>query len=168
MLVVTSRQICSDRTFFEKDYNAIKDNLLKNQYPENLIEAVKKNFMTLKRQPVDDQPVELTIPKKEIIMCLPFLGDSSNKLRKSLLNLLKSAYPQSNWKLFSALHSALPTYFRLKIRYLQGLNLSLWMEYTVQIAKDWKDRFLLSFSDIYLLREFFSLITIFTTSLSVI
>lgn len=87
-------KICSNRILFEKDWYLIKHNLLKNQYPEPLVNALHKNFINSK---LIDQPTDtvLTVPKKEVLLILPYHGTHlSNKLQKSLLSLFSNTYPQ--------------------------------------------------------------------------
>ena len=63
------------------------------RYPEKLIDAICKNFVKSMQQNLPNEEI-LTVPKKELCLTLPYLGNSSIRLNKSLRNLFKNAYPQ--------------------------------------------------------------------------
>ena len=89
--------ICSDEPLFNQDWETIKSNLMKNQYPENLLNAIKKNFVE-KMKTSHQKTVTQTVEKKEILLILPFHGKLSSILDKRLSSLLRDAYPQVNLK----------------------------------------------------------------------
>ena len=89
--------ICSDVNLFNQDWEFIKSNLVKNQFPEKLLSSIVRNFVNnMKSTQVD--MVTLTVPKKEVLLILPFYGNVSNVLQSRLLSLFKDAYPQVNLK----------------------------------------------------------------------
>ena len=50
-------KICSSKTLFQQDWQVIKLNLIKNQYPEKLLDAIAKNFI---------EKAESTPPKEAV------------------------------------------------------------------------------------------------------
>ena len=114
-LLFRAWNICSDRNLFDNDCKTIKDNLLKNQYPEKLLDAIIKNFITEQTSLQEKPPTPLTVPKKEILMVLPYLGhDSSFKLKKSLVSLFSKAYPQVDLKIVFRTTLRIANLFRYK------------------------------------------------------
>ena len=89
--------ICSDENLFNLDWEIIKSNLIKNQYPEKLLSSIGKNFVA-KMKSTQEEIVTQTVPKKEILLILPFHGKLSNILQTRLLSLFNDAYPQVNLK----------------------------------------------------------------------
>ena len=57
-------QICSNKELFQEDWLVIKGNLLKNQYPKQLLNAIYRNFV--ERQEKPQKPAKITVPKKEV------------------------------------------------------------------------------------------------------
>ena len=86
-------KICSDEILFDADWEVIKSNLLKNQYPEGLLNAINKNFKEKMKSSHNDE-ISYDVPKKEIKLILPFYGKQSDILQKRLLSLFSNCYPQ--------------------------------------------------------------------------
>ena len=87
-LIYRAWNVCSNRSLFNNDWKTIKENLLKNQYPEKLLDSILANFIE-NNSSEKDQPV--IVPKKEVLLVLPYYGHiSSLKLKKNLLNLIKN------------------------------------------------------------------------------
>ena len=79
-----------------EDSKVIRENLIINLYPEKLLDAIITNFISKQSSQRHETPV-LTVPKKEIMLSLPCLGqNSSEKLRKGLKSLFSQGYPQVN------------------------------------------------------------------------
>ena len=121
-LLFRAWQICSNRILFEDDWIVIKHNLVKNLYPEQLLDAVYRNFVTditkkeanLRKEEEKDETL-MTVPKKEVLLILPFLGaSSSKKLHKSLITLFSKAYRQVNLKIVFRTTFRISSLFRLK------------------------------------------------------
>lgn len=94
--------ICSNEGLFNTDCDVIIENMRKNCFPEPLLRAILKNFISKIKSDslITDQETLTTVNRKEVIMVLPFHGqDVSDKLRKSLLSLCSMAYPQIGLKL---------------------------------------------------------------------
>lgn len=91
--------ICSSFSLFHKEIAEFKRIFLKNGYPLNIIDMCLKNFLTklfTKKVLVD------TVPKKEYIIVLPYLGPLSQKIQKRMKSVFKRYIPTGNinfvWK----------------------------------------------------------------------
>ena len=92
-------KICSNKELFKIDCETIIDNLKINCFPEPLLRAVLKNFVSKEESKQNEEPAA-TVLKKEVLMVLPFHGtEVSNKLRRNLQSLCAKAYPQIDFKL---------------------------------------------------------------------
>jgi len=64
------------------------------------LDAIIKNFIAEKTKDDEMPPVPLTADKKEVLMIVPYLGHGiSLKLKKSLLSLFSTVYPQVDLKI---------------------------------------------------------------------
>ena len=89
--------ICSNEILFMSDWEIIKSNLMKNQYPEGLLNAIAKNFVE-RMKSTQEKEIVYDVPKKEILLILPFHGKQSDILQKRLVSLFSNCYPQVNLK----------------------------------------------------------------------
>lgn len=105
--------ICSNKELFEHDCQTIKDNLMKNHYPEKLVDAVIRNFKEKQESREVAEKLQ-TVPKLEVMMMLPFHGLISEKLRRNLTNLFKDAYPQVSLKIVYKTTNRLSNLFMFK------------------------------------------------------
>ncbi len=99
------------------NWKIIKENLLKNQYPEPLLDALHKNFINKMQDQnslTEKSPVT-TVPKKELFIVLPFHGSKlSTKLHKSLKSLIANAYPQVDVKIIFRTTCHVSSLFKIK------------------------------------------------------
>ena len=91
--------ICSTYELFDHDVKVIKNNLIKNQYPEAIIDPIVKKFIASKMENRDIQPTVATVEKKEVLVILPYHGKLSSKLFMQLKKLLSLTYPQVSLQL---------------------------------------------------------------------
>ena len=92
-------KICSNKELFKIDCETIIDNLKINCFPEPLLRAVLKNFVSKEQSKQNEEPAAAVL-KKEVLMVLPFHDtEVSNKLRRNLQSLCTKAYPQIEFKL---------------------------------------------------------------------
>ena len=92
-------KICSNQQLFSEDWLKIKENLVKNQYPEALLNALQRNFVEKQNNATTETDPVTTVPKIEVSLVLPYHGfNLSTKLNKSLISLLSIAYPQVELK----------------------------------------------------------------------
>ena len=73
--------ICSDYTLFHLDVEKLKEILKKNSYPSGIMEVSIRTFLNRLNVP---KQVYLTVPKKELLIILLFLGTMSSNLKPKL------------------------------------------------------------------------------------
>jgi hypothetical protein len=81
---------------FKKDSEVIKRNLLKNEFPEGLLNAVINNFVneSTRNDRQSDVDKVATVPKKEIFLVLPYFGSASESCGEIVKKLIQRAYNQ--------------------------------------------------------------------------
>lgn len=113
-LLFRAWSICSDADRFNHDVGVIKTNLLKNQFPSGLLEAVTRNFIEkVSRHEPQDAPIQ-TVEKKEVLLILPYLGALSESFEKSLQSIISSAYQQVNLKIVFRTTFRIADLFKIK------------------------------------------------------
>ena len=88
--------LCCDWNRFHKEVSFLKDTFRKNKFPVSIFEMILGEFLNkvfIKKRDV------FTVPKKEIFMSLPFLGPDSFHIKKRILTLFKTYYPQFKLRL---------------------------------------------------------------------
>ena len=110
----TKKNICSNRQLFDNDCTAIRVNLLKNQFPAPLLDSIFRNFIDKAISPSNIPDEIITVPKKDVSLYLPYLGSTSDNLKKSLKSLVTHAYPQVNLKIIFRTSSRVCNLFKLK------------------------------------------------------
>lgn len=94
-LLFRAWQICSTKELFEYDTRTIIKNLLKNQYPRPLLEAIMKNFVNKMESEIPNVAAETyDVPKKEVLLILPYLGSMSESFERNITSLIHSAFKQ--------------------------------------------------------------------------
>ena len=85
--------LCSDFIKFHHEIDKLKSILYKNSYPRDLIGKCIKEFLDKVLTP---KPVVSTVPKKQLIITLPYLGKLSLQLRTRINRIMKSKLPYCN------------------------------------------------------------------------
>lgn len=94
-LLFRAWNICSNATLFKEDCKVIKTNLMKNQFPEKLLDSIITNFVSKQTSQTAVSDDIHTVPKKELLLVLPYLGhEGSRKLNRNLTSLISKVYPQ--------------------------------------------------------------------------
>ena len=94
-LVNRAFNVCSDYLFFDTEVKFLKNFFTMNGYPMSVFYRVLNKFLNDKFNPVTEMA---TVSKQVIYLKFPFLGDLSNSVKRSLLNILNSNYPQVNFR----------------------------------------------------------------------
>ena len=83
--------LCCSWDKFHSEVCFLKEIFRKNVFPEFFIDRCVKIFLdklfTVKK-------VVITVPRKEVRICLPFLGKQSFELRKRLSKIVATLFPQ--------------------------------------------------------------------------
>ena len=82
-----------------------------NRYPVNIIDQCIKKFLDKLYVP---KQILLTVPKKELLVVLPFLGTFSLNLRKRLYKAVSKSLPQCNIKVIFQSKNRLSSLFKFK------------------------------------------------------
>ena len=82
-----------------------------NNYPVNIIDQCIKKFLDKLYVP---KQIVLTVPKRELLVVLPFLGTFSLNLRKRLYKSVSKSLPQCNIKVIFQSKNRLNNLFKFK------------------------------------------------------
>ena len=85
--------LCSDFIKFHHEIDNLKSILYKNSYPRDLIDKCIKEFLDKILTP---KPVVSTVPKKQLIITLPYLGKLSRQIRTRINHIMKNKLPYCN------------------------------------------------------------------------
>ena len=85
--------MCSDFIKFHHEIDKLKSILYKNSYQRDLIDKCIKKFLDKILTP---KPVTITVPKKDIIMALPYLSKLSLQIRTRINCIMKNKLPYFN------------------------------------------------------------------------
>ena len=85
--------LCSDFIKFHHEIDKLKSILYKNSYPRDLIDKCIKEFLD---KILTTKPVVSTVPKKELIITLPYLGKLSLQIRTRINRIMKNKLPYCN------------------------------------------------------------------------
>ena len=84
---------CSDFIKFHHQINKLKSIFYKKSYPPDLIDKCIKEFLDKILTP---KPVVSTVPKKELVITLPYLGKLSLQMRSRMNCIMKNKLPYCN------------------------------------------------------------------------
>ena len=87
--------ICSDMQSFHLEVKQLGHIFKCNNYPVGLIDQCVKTFLNKIYVP---KKFLVTVPKKDVLLVLPFLGQFSLNLRSRLYNCFNKMLPQCNIK----------------------------------------------------------------------
>ena len=79
--------LCSDFIKFHHEIDKLKSILYKNSYPRDLIDKCIKEFLDKILTP---KPVVSTVPKKQLIITLPYLGKLSPQICTRINRIMKN------------------------------------------------------------------------------
>ena len=103
--------LCCNWNTFHSEVCFLKNIFKKNLFPENFTDSCIKSFLdkmfTVKK-------VLVTEPKKEIRICLPFLGKQSFELKKKLGKLVSTHFPQCKLQVIFNSNNRLRNFFNFK------------------------------------------------------
>ena len=103
--------LCCSWDKFHSEVCFLKEIFRKNLFPEFFIDRCVKIFLdklfTVKK-------VITTVPKKEVRICLPFLGKQSFELRKKLTKIVATHFPQCKLNVIFNSNNRLRNFFNFK------------------------------------------------------
>ena len=104
-------KICSSMENFHIEVELLRSIFKCNNYPVNIIDQCIKKFfdkLYVRKQIVP------TVPKKELLVVLPYLGTFSLNLRKLLYKSVSKSLPQRNIKVIFQSKNRFSSFFKLK------------------------------------------------------
>ena len=110
-LLYRGYNICSDFKKFHNEISELKNILRKNAYPMKFIDSCIKIFLDKIYQP---KSVKSTVPKKDCLIVLPYLGRISLQIRSKLNKVFKEFMPYCNLRIVYNSNCRLKTFFRFK------------------------------------------------------
>ena len=88
--------ICSNWALIHDEICKLKCILLRNKYPMSFIDTCVRTFLSKLFTVKTEIP---TVPKKEFLMCLPYLGQQTIAIKKKLQNFFSSQFPAFKLKI---------------------------------------------------------------------
>ena len=85
--------MCSDFIKFHHEVNKLKIIIYKNSYPRDLVDKSIKEFLEKILAP---KPVVSTVPKKNLVIALPYLGKLSLQMHTRINRIMKDKLPYCN------------------------------------------------------------------------
>ena len=85
--------LCSDFIKFHHEIDKLKSILYKNSYPRDLVDKCIKEFLDKILAP---KPVVSTVPKKNLVIALPYLGKFSLQIRTRINRIMRNKLPHCN------------------------------------------------------------------------
>ena len=120
-------KIVCDASVFRDEVRKLRDILLKNGYPVSFIDnCIRSFFKKIQSQPKD--PIQ-SAEKLEVMICLPYMGTVSLKLRQRLLTTFAYALPCCN----------------LRVVFKSGLRLSHFFKFKDIVPRDLRSKVVYSF-----------------------
>ena len=104
-------KICSSMENFHIEVELLRSIFKCNNYPVNIIDQCIKKFFDKLYVPKQIVP---TVPKKELLVVLPYLGTFSLNLRKRLYKSVSKSLPQCNIKVIFQSKNRLSSFFKFK------------------------------------------------------
>ena len=128
-LLFRIHSICSNWQLIHEEICKLKCILLKNKYPLGFINSCTNIFLT-KLFDKKVQPIIATVPRKEFVMCLPFLGKDTLTLKKKLRTLFSSQFPAFKLKIVLKSGIKLGNFFNFKDSLPLGVRSCIVYKYT--------------------------------------
>ena len=104
-------QFCSDFVKFHHEIDKLKNILYKNSYPRNLVDKCIKEFLD---KILALKPVVSTVPKKNLIIALPYLGKLSLQIHTRINRIMKNKLPYCNIRFVFQTKCKISNFFTFK------------------------------------------------------
>ena len=102
----------------------MKGILYKNSYPRDFVYKRIKNLLD---KVLTQKVVVSTVPKKDLMIVLPYLGKLSLQIRTKIIRVMKNKLPHSNFRIAFQTKSNLVIFFTFKVKtpYVLALFINL-------------------------------------------
>ena len=108
-------RLCSSGSLLQSALNDLRKLLLQNGYPQGIINYHINDVLNKNRQHQHSNPVS-TVPKKDIVILLPYLGLQSNQVAKRLKSCVYKFYSCVNLKIVFQSTRCIKSFFPYKDR----------------------------------------------------
>ena len=119
--------LCCDWNKFHLEVCFLKEIFRKNLFPENFTDCCIKTFLD---KIFITKDLVTTVPKKEIRICLPFLGKKSLEIRKALNKYISEHFPQCKLQIIFNSSNRLRNFFGFKDKIAHNVRSHLLYRYT--------------------------------------
>ena len=126
-LVLRAFKICSEKLSFERELDYLKSFFLSNNFPCKFVE---NSLIRTLRSIYNCKPPIHTVPKKDVYICLPYLGNYSFILRKKLMLMARRFYPQIQFRCIFRNDFSIGSLFKFKDRLPPLLRTSVVYQYS--------------------------------------
>ena len=126
-LLYRAHEISSSYKSLHEEVENLKKIFAKNGYPSKFVDKCIFNFFNKvfeKRTPI------ITVPKKEFLVLLPYLGTTSWKTKNALIRSFRELLPFSNLKVVFKSSSRLSSFFSFKDKVPSSLMSGIIYKYT--------------------------------------
>ena len=103
--------LCSDFVKFHHEINMLKGILHKNSYPRDFVDKCIKEFLD---RVLVRKVVVGTVPKKDLMIVLPYLGKLSLQIRTRINRVMRSKLPHCNLRIVFQTKCKLINFFTFK------------------------------------------------------
>ena len=103
--------LCSDFIKFHHEIDKLKSILYRNSYPRDLVDKCIKEFLDKILAP---KPAVSTVPKKNLVIGLPYLGKLSLQIRTRINRIMKNKLPYCNIRFVFQTMSKISNFFTFK------------------------------------------------------
>ena len=103
--------LCSDFVKFHHEIDILKDILYKNSYPRDFVDKCIKEFLD---RVLTRKVVVSTVPKKDVMILLPYLGKLSLQIRSRINRVMRSKLPHCNLRIVFQTKCKLINFFTFK------------------------------------------------------
>ena len=103
--------LCSDFVKFHHEINILKGILYKNSYPCDFVDKCIKKFLG---KVLTQKVVVSTVPKKDLMIVLPYLGKLSLQIRTRINRVMKNKLPHCNFRIVFQSKCKLINFFTFK------------------------------------------------------
>ena len=126
-LLYRAFMICSSFQSLHKEIENLKKIFSKNGYPSKLVDRCIFNFFN---KQYEEKIAVDTVPKKEVVMILPFLGTTSWKTKNDLMRTFRKIIPFCNVKIVYKTTRRLSSCFTFKDKFPKSLMSGVIYRYT--------------------------------------
>ena len=124
--------ICCSWENFHTEVCFLKNTFRKNLFPEFFIDSCIKIFLD---KIFIVKSVITTVPKKELVICLPFLGKQSLEIRTKLSKFVSKNFPQCKIRVIFNSNNRLRNFFNFKDKIPLNVRSHLLYRYTCDSCK---------------------------------